>query len=76
MLAPKTVRRGADFTVSVSILQASRDVRVRAELMNTNNATLVSNSTTVASGERRTFLQLHVLVQFVYSYFCCFDVTS
>jgi len=51
VLAPKTVRRGADYTVSVNILHASRDVRVRTELRDANNDMLVSNTTTVASGD-------------------------
>jgi len=50
VLAPKTVRRGADFTVSASILHASHDVYVRAELKGSDNAVLVSNTTTVVSG--------------------------
>jgi len=56
VLAPKTVRRGADFTVSVSILRASRDVVVRAELKDSNDARLVLNSTTVASGYEHVYL--------------------
>jgi len=52
VLAPKAVRRGADFTVSVSILQASRDVQVAGELKDSNDALLVYNSTTVAPGEQ------------------------
>jgi len=51
VLAPKTVRRGANLTVSVSILQASRNVVVRGELKVSKNALLVSNSITVASGD-------------------------
>jgi len=51
ILAPKTVRRGADLTVSVTILSASYDVNVRAELKDSNDDLLVSNSTSLSSGE-------------------------
>lgn len=55
VLAPKTVRRGADLTVSVSIFRASSNVVVRGELKDTRNDLLVSNSTTVASGDLLSF---------------------
>jgi len=60
VLAPKTVRPGADLTVSVSIFRASRNVNVRGELKDHNNALLVSNSTTVASGDEH-FLHCQIL---------------
>lgn len=55
MLAPKIVRRGADLTVSVTILRATRDVVVRGELRDSNDALLASNSTTVAAGNDCVF---------------------
>jgi len=53
VLAPKTVRRGADLTLSVSILRASRPVNVHAELKDSSDTLIVSNSTTVAPGDGR-----------------------
>ena len=53
MLAPKTVRRNSNFTVSVSILRATGNVRVTAELKDSvKDSVLVSNSTNVASGNK------------------------
>ena len=50
VLAPKTVRRGADFTVSISILHARSNVLVTAELQDSSNSQLVAGSITVEPG--------------------------
>jgi len=63
VLAPKTVRRGADLTLSVSILRASRPVDVRAELKDSSDTPIVSNSINVAPGDEH-YLHFKTLLKF------------
>ncbi|XP_063436378.1 CD109 antigen-like [Mytilus trossulus] len=60
ILAPKQVQPGIDFDISVTILNASSDVTVKAKLVTTINSSFISQTSGTFKRESTNQLSLHV----------------